>query len=99
MLLGGGHQFIGQHVREASQTLEVGGCQLDGEQVGHEGPSVTNSRGPIIHGAAHGRRDLDRLDLGLECLGEDTMNGSFEPALDTIKDSHGYSFLMLAFRS
>ena len=54
MLLGGGHQLIGQDVRKAGQSIEVGRRQLDGEQVGDEGAAVADRRGPVIHGTAHG---------------------------------------------
>src|ERR1035437_1373718 len=88
MLLRGGHELIGQHVREAGESFEVAGRQLDGKQVGDEGAPMADGRGPVIHRAAHGGGDLHRLDLGLEGLGEDTMNRSFEPSLDTIEHSH-----------
>ena len=88
MLLGRGHQLIGQHVRETHQPLEVGGRQLDGEQVRDEGAPVADHRCPVVHGPAHGGRDLHRLDLGLERLGEGTVNRSLESTLDTIEQSH-----------
>jgi hypothetical protein len=88
MFLGGGHKLVGQHVREAHEALVVGGRELDGEKVGDEGAPVADHRSPVIHGTAHGGRDLHRLDLGLERFGEDTMNRSFESTLDTIEQSH-----------
>ena len=93
MLLGGGHQLIGEHVREAGQPLEVSGREFDGEQVGDEGAPMADCCSPVIHGAAHGRSDLHGLDLGFESLGEDTMNRSFESSLDAIEHSHSRSFL------
>jgi len=89
MLLGRGDELIGQHVRKTHQALEVGGRQLDGEQVGDEGAPVADHRGPVVHGTAHGGRDLHRLDLRFERLGEGTMNRSLESALDTVEQSHG----------
>ena len=58
---------------------------------GHEHPAGADDRLALERLALEGGRDLDRLDVALEGAGEGALDEAFEPALETLQNSHADS--------
>ncbi len=93
VLLRGGHELVREHLGVGVEALVVARRELDGEQVGHDGAAVAEHSGPVVHRAAHRRRDLDGLHLRLERPRECAVDGSLEASLDTVEQSHRWFLL------
>ena len=88
MLLGGGDQLVLELLVVAAEAVVVGVGELDGVEVGHDRAALAEHGGAVVHGAADGGGDLDRLDLGLERAREGTVDGTLEALLDAVEQSH-----------
>ena len=93
MLLGRCDEVLGELVLVVAEPLVVGLAELDRVEVGHHGAPVPEQGGPVVHRAPDRRGDLDRLDLGLERLGEGAVDSLGEPVLDSVDDSHAVLLL------
>ena len=77
-------EFGAQGAGVGRQPLVVHAAQLDREVVGHHGPTLADYGRPVVALALQRGRDLDRLDLGLECLGEGAVDQPFDASLEPL---------------
>src|SRR5215469_2069735 len=70
------------------KPVKVAGRDLDHEVVRHQGAALRDDRGPVVHLALDGARDLNRLQLRFEGTCESPFDHALEPALETLQNSH-----------
>ena len=67
-----------------AQPLIVVRGQVDGEDVGGHGAPAGDDGGPVVHFLLESGGELDRLDLGLEGLGEGAVDDAVEAVFEAI---------------
>ena len=97
LLLGVLAYDVGELTGEADvhrdQPVEVARAELDVEVVGHDRAASGDGRRALVELALEVARDLHRLDVGPEGLGEGAVHHALELLLEAVQDAHGTSSL------
>ena len=88
MLADHGGELLAEGLLPRTQPAIVVLTELDNEVVGHQDLALPDDRFLVIGLALQGARDLDRLHVALEHLGEGALDEPTEPPLEALQDSH-----------
>jgi hypothetical protein len=81
-------ELIGQWLLIRRQPVIVVVAEFDDEVVGNERAVATDDCGLVVEFALERRCYLDRLDLGFEGAGEDSLDDAADPTLEALKYTH-----------
>jgi hypothetical protein len=81
-------KLVRQRLLVRREAVEVVVAELDDELVGNKCAVAADDRGLVVEFALERGGYLDRLDLGFEGAGEDSLDDTADPSLEALEYTH-----------